>query len=1359
MLAAMLASIPAGYASDFVVDELCYTVTDAEAKTVEVSKYDYEVDGTMVRPTKMDVVVPATVVNPNDNQTYRVTSLGEEAFTIYGLKSGWFDYTSVTLPEGLLEIGEKAFTGQAKLTSLTIPGTVKAVRTNFSHMQGLSELTFPASVEEMTTIESGRIKKLTIDGAPTIIPHSRDYITGSITNKIVYFLDNDSDYKNVEIVLTSAVPPTLPQITRIQYKAYAGRTTVRVPEGKSDAYNAAGWNQAEVVVEGYDYADVGGIRYLHDSHRAIGYDVASEINGPLEIPQSVTIGGKAYPVEVLAVKMFEGEGESLVKSVTAITLPEGLKRIERNALYGHVTATEVTIPESVEYLGTYSIRGDNLKKIYIKGTPELAQNSIGTNFELIRFASQTPPTVGPYSFQSYYLMVVAPDIASIPAYREALSGHFAIEKGYESAVYGGLNVVDDIYYSAMDDGNACAIYSDGEQTSVALLEKILIDGAERPLTKLHRGLFNYRKDITAVILPETVKTIGASAFSRCSALTSLQLPSGVEEIGEYAFYECGALAIDVALPSLKSIGKNAFAHSGITSLDLTGAPLTAISEYAFNNCQSLVSITLNECLEKIERYALSGAAVEELVIPASVTDIYSVGSWKNIKKLTSKASVPPTLNNANQINCPLYVPVGCVAAYRESPLWTQSVSVVTTGEVQTDGFSFYLGDTDALLYKVDTDVTGSKIVIPSTVEREGKSYVVNDMSASLLKGKTSVESVVLPSAITRIPERTFYGCKALTSVTIPQTVTAIDASAFNGCQALTSIELPQALESIGESCFTSCKALTTVALPESLTAMGKYAFAYCSNLACDVTLPEGLTSIPENAFNQSGITGLTLGSGVTSVGDRAFYNCNNLAVLKLNEGLTTIGDEGFFNCGKVKEIELPASLATVGKSAFWNSGIKVICHSAEPLTLPRSSMYSWQFRNCTVIVPVGSVDKYVSATAKGWDETNTYLTFDGMADGVAYRADDNEAWVVGVADDAEEVVIKDNLEVGDAVMPVVRIDAPFSGKTQLRKVYVPAAIELLQNDMFKGCSALSEITFGEGSRLQTVGRSAFSGTAIETVELPEGVTELPDGAFSECPALKEITLPASLTSLGSGCFWNSKALTEVTVEADNLSIYDRAFLGCESLVWIHSKNPLVLADDTPGLEFDGCKSLRAASVAGEMIGSFTFDGCEALEAVNISEGVGKIREYAFRGCKSLKRVLLPASLTEMLHGVFEDMSLEEVTCLAVEPPVIVDKTFSDYSGHLCVPSESTGEYQLATGWQNFKHIGDLSTSGVGNVVDGSRGVTVRDGKIIVEGTDMIKVYSLSGALIYSGKNQPVDVSASGIYIVETGHGVVKATVK
>lgn len=655
----------------------------------------------------------------------------------------------------------------------------------------------------MVTIESGRIQKLTIEGSPTITAGSRDYITGSVTNNIVYFIDNDTSYKNVEITLTSAVPPTLPEVTRIQYKAYSGRTTVHVPEGCSDAYNAAGWNQAEVLVEGTDHADVDGIRYYHDSHRAIGYDVVSELNGPLNIPQTVQIGGKTYPVEELAVRMFEGEGESLIKNITAITL---------------------------------------------------------------------------------------------------------------------------------------------------------------------------------------------------------------------------------------------------------------------------------------------------------------------------------------------------------------------------------------------------------------------------------------------------------------------------------------------------------------------------------------------------------------------------------NEGLTEIGEMGFFNCSKIKELELPASLTTMGSNAFWNIGIKVVCHSAAPLTLPKSTTYSYQFKKCTVIVPVGSVAAYVAATDKGWDESNTYLTFAGLADGVEYRANDTEAWVTGVADDTVVADIKDYLSIDGSQMPVTRIDAAFRGKTQLQKVTVPAAVKALPENMFGDCTSLNAVTFASGSQLQTIGKWAFMSTAVAAIEIPEGVTELPDGVFKNCLSLTEITLPSNLVSVGGGCFYNCKALTTVNVCADNLTIADRAFYSCESLETINSANPLQLSSDISklGMEFEGCKSLKAVSVAGGMIGSFAFDGCESLVSVGIAEGVKTIGEYAFDGCTSLKRILLPASLQEIKYETFRNVVFEEITCLAVTPPSIRDNTFTDYSAHLCVPAESMAAYAAATGWKEFSNIGDLTTSGVSAVAGDGLSVAVCDGRICVDGvgeTEMIKVYSAGGMLVGMGLNRQVEVPSPGVYIVEFKKGTVKVAIR
>ena len=743
-----------------------------------------------------------------------------------------------------------------------------------------------------------------------------------------------------------------------------------------------------------------------------------------------------------------------------------------------------------------------------------------------------------------------------------------------------------------------------------------------------------------------------------------------------------------------------FKDYGIKTVTI-GDGITSIGDYAFYSCRGLTELTLPNSVTSIGN-------------PNSVTSIgnSAFGGCSGLEKITVDGG---NKRYDSRDNCN---------------------SIIETG--------------------TNTLIVGCKnSVIPNSVTSIGD---------GAFRGCSGLTELILPNSVTSIGEYAFYYCSELTELTLPNSVTSIGWYAFQGCKALPSVVLPASLGSIGEYGFLGCKALTSIELPAALTEIGVSAFNGCSAMACDVNIPDGVTVIPDGAFDQSGITGITLGKNVKTVGRKAFYNCQNILSITLNEGLTEIGEMGFFNCSKIKELELPASLTTMGSSAFWNVGIKVVCHSAAPLTLPKSTMYSYQFKKCTVIVPVGSVAAYVAATDKGWDESNTYLTFAGLADGVEYRANDTEAWVTGVADDTVVADIKDYLSIDGSQMPVIRIDAAFRGKTQLQKVTVPAAVKALPENMFRDCTSLNAVTFASGSQLQTIGKWAFMSTAVAAIEIPEGVTELPDGVFSGCLSLTEITLPSNLVSVGGGCFYNCKALTTVNVDADNLTIADRAFYSCESLETINSANPLQLSSDISklGMEFDGCKSLKAVSVAGGMIGAFAFDGCESLVSVGIAEGVKTIGEYAFDGCTSLKRILLPASLQEIKHETFRNVVFEEITCLAVTPPSIRDNTFTDYSAHLCVPAESMAAYAAATGWKEFSNIGDLTTSGVSAVANDGLSVAVCDGRICVDGvgeTEMIKVYSTGGMLVGMGLNRQVEVPSPGVYIVKFKKGTVKVAIR
>lgn len=145
------------------------------------------------------------------------------------------------------------------------------------------------------------------------------------------------------------------------------------------------------------------------------------------------------------------------------------------------------------------------------------------------------------------------------------------------------------------------------------------------------AFFSY-SNISAVILPEGLLTVGNYAFAGCVALTSVTFPStmkdydGAPSIGEGAFYGCTSLtAIDLSKTSAVTVGDNAFA--GCTALTKITFPtsLKTIGEYAFGACSALTAITIPEGVTTVGAQAFYDCtSVASLTLPASLTNI---GDW------------------------------------------------------------------------------------------------------------------------------------------------------------------------------------------------------------------------------------------------------------------------------------------------------------------------------------------------------------------------------------------------------------------------------------------------------------------------------------------------------------------------------------------------------------------------------------------------------------------------------------------------------------------------------------------------------------------------------------------------------------
>ena len=165
---------------------------------------------------------------------------------------------------------------------------------------------------------------------------------------------------------------------------------------------------------------------------------------------------------------------------------------------------------------------------------------------------------------------------------------------------------------------------------------------------------------------------------------------------------------------------------------------------------------------------------------------------------------------------------------------------------------------------------------------------------------------------------------------------------------------------LGTHAFYGCSGLTSLTLPSGLTSIGSWAFTGCSGLT-SLTLPSGVTSIGDGAFfGLSSLTSLSLPSGLTSIGDQAFHECSGLTSLSLPSGLTSIGNQVFCYCSGLTTLSLPSGITSIGYNAFYGcSGLTSIYVYTEKMPKLGTNMFDGcDAKKCTVYVPKGTYDDY-----------------------------------------------------------------------------------------------------------------------------------------------------------------------------------------------------------------------------------------------------------------------------------------------------------------------------------------------------------------------------------------------------------------
>lgn len=789
-------------------------------------------------------------------------------------------------------------------------------------------------------------------------------------------------------------------------------------------------------------------------------------------------------------------------------------------------------------------------------------------------------------------------------------------------------------------------------------------------TEIGAGAFSGFTNISEVELPENLTTIGYSAFTN-SSLTKVTIPSGVKSIGDDAF-KFGTrdrgytVVMDGTTPP--TLGSYAFSKPYLNNIYV---PAEAYNDYvqAWPDYSDYIvynginyKVTLIDATDKIIIPCNNSDEVTGNDIKISATTTMfgscatSIGglSYKHLGDVIFSSSVKNIGNNAfsnTRISSLTFAEgLETIGEYSFGKIGKQNSSGVTSIDLPKSlksiaRYAFDSVELDRLTINGDSGVIlGDSIYSIFSTDSYNECRINNLIFSnvetiperlcaysSYTGSFFNVEIKNTNSSITNIGASAFTE-NVLQSVSIDNA--NIGSYAFASGDSLTSVSIKSG--TIGNSSFRDC-GISTLTIGSGVTSIGVSAFTYCTSLT-SVTIPNSVTSIAAGLFSNcknlrklnSNTDGfLNIPNSITSIGGRAFYDCSGFTSCTIGSGVTSIGTNAFDSCSSLTSITIPNSVTSIGDDAFaYCTNLTSIDIPSNVLSIGKEAFY--QCYNLSKITisrttpPTLGSGAFDGSYCLIYVPANSYELYINAENWSNYKS---RIYYDGMTN--YKALLKDGDSSNYAkIVPCDSSSALTS--SDISDLYPTKGIAIIGNCVTTiGSGALQYFeTVKISDSVTTIESNAFQD--LKVFEGGKNITTIGDSGFTYCSGLTSIAIP-KIERIGNYAFYGCSGLTSVQLGNSLISIGDYAFSGCsKAFTSLELKNGVSVGN----YAFASCGTLTSATIDTNSIGSGVFENCTVLNSINIGSGVTSIGDSAFDSCSSLTSITIPSGVTSIGNRAF-----------------------------------------------------------------------------------------------------------------------------